>query len=178
MTAVTLALELQGGRPRDSATSTRAAAGPPGSCQRGGSHRGRASPSGRGGANGATLCEGHPRWPCHKRAIHSGPERSRAGNHGQLRSSLGLQCSPPSQVTAAPDWLWEEGVGQSVERWATRCPRPGRRLPQAVEPRGSVTVGAGPGTTPLLPRTSFNYAAPWTVGCIERMDKARALALA
>jgi hypothetical protein len=80
-----------------------AAASPAGSCPRGGGHRGRASPSGRGGANGATACEGHPRWPCHKRAIHSGPEQSRADNHGQPRSSLDLHHSLPSQITAAPE---------------------------------------------------------------------------
>ena len=57
----------------------------------------------RGGANDAAVCEGHPRWPCHHRAIHSGPERSRADNHGQPRSSLDLRRSPPSQVTAAAE---------------------------------------------------------------------------
>jgi hypothetical protein len=41
------------------------AASPPDSCPRGGGHPRRASPSGRGRANGATVCEGHPRWPCH-----------------------------------------------------------------------------------------------------------------
>jgi hypothetical protein len=43
------------------------------------------------------------RRPCHKRAIHSSPERSRADNHGQPRSRLDLRRSPSSQVTAAPD---------------------------------------------------------------------------
>jgi hypothetical protein len=45
----------------------------------------------------------HPRRPCHKRAIHSSPERSRADNHGQPRSSFDLRRSPSSRVTAAPD---------------------------------------------------------------------------
>jgi hypothetical protein len=45
----------------------------------------------------------HPRRPCHKRAIHSGPERSGADNHGQPLSRLDLRRSPSSQVTAAPD---------------------------------------------------------------------------
>jgi hypothetical protein len=49
-------------------------------CPRGGGHRERALPSGQGGANGATVCERHPYRPCHKRAIHSGPERSPADN--------------------------------------------------------------------------------------------------
>jgi hypothetical protein len=85
----------------------------PGSCPRDGGHRGRASPSGRGGANGATVCEGYPRWPCHKRAIHSGPCRSTADNHGQPRSSLDLRRSPPSQVTAAAELALGAG-GQSA----------------------------------------------------------------
>jgi hypothetical protein len=79
------------------------AASPPGSCPRGGGHRGQASPSGRGGANGATVCEGHPHRPCHRRAIHSGLERSRADNHGQPRSSLDLRHSLSSQVAILPD---------------------------------------------------------------------------
>jgi hypothetical protein len=87
------------------------ATSPPDSCPRGGGHRRRASPSGRGGANDATVYEGHPRWPCHKRAIHSSPERSRADNHGQPRSSLHLRRSPSSQVAAAPDLALGAGGG-------------------------------------------------------------------
>jgi hypothetical protein len=76
-------------------------------------NRGRASPSGRGRANGATVCDGHPRWPCHKRAIHSGSGRYRADNHGQPRSDLDLRCSPPSQVAAAAELALGAG-GRSV----------------------------------------------------------------
>jgi hypothetical protein len=35
-----------------------------------------------------------PRRPCHERAIHSGPDRSRADNHGQHHRSLDLRRSP------------------------------------------------------------------------------------
>jgi hypothetical protein len=45
----------------------------------------------------------HPRRPCHKRAIHSSPERSPADNHGQPRSSIELRDSTPSQVMIAAD---------------------------------------------------------------------------
>jgi catechol 2,3-dioxygenase-like lactoylglutathione lyase family enzyme len=34
------------------------------------------------GANGERLYEGRPRRPCHQRAIHSRPDRSRTDNHG------------------------------------------------------------------------------------------------
>jgi hypothetical protein len=44
-----------------------------------------------------------PRRPCHKRAIHSSPDRSRADNHGQHHDVLDLGRSRSSQVTAAPD---------------------------------------------------------------------------
>jgi hypothetical protein len=50
-----------------------------------------ASPSDQGRANGATVGEGHPHRPCHKRAIHSGPERSRADNHGAA-STCAVLC--------------------------------------------------------------------------------------
>jgi hypothetical protein len=87
-------------RPDGTGSGSRAAFA---ACQRCSGRRGRASPSGRGGADGATVCKGHPRWPCHKRAIHSGPDRFRADNHEQRQSFLDLRRSPSSQVIAAPD---------------------------------------------------------------------------
>jgi hypothetical protein len=64
---------------------------------------GRASPNGYGEPTARPGYRHHPRPPCHKCAIHSGPDRSRADNHGQQRSSLDLRRSPPSQVTAAAE---------------------------------------------------------------------------
>jgi hypothetical protein len=46
---------------------------------------------------------GHPHWPCHKRAIHSGPDRSRADNYGQRRSGRDLHRSLPAQAEILPD---------------------------------------------------------------------------
>jgi hypothetical protein len=59
----------------------------------------------------AARCEHRrPRRPCHKRAIHSSPDRSRADNHGQNRNVLELGRSRSSQVTAAPDLALQAGV--------------------------------------------------------------------
>jgi hypothetical protein len=44
-----------------------------------------------------------PSRPCHKRAIHSGPDRAAADNHGQCQSGLDLRRSASSQVTTLPD---------------------------------------------------------------------------
>ena len=48
-----------------------------------------------GGANNATGYLGSSSRPCHKRAIHSGLDRSRADNHGQHQTSLDLRRSHP-----------------------------------------------------------------------------------
>jgi hypothetical protein len=58
--------------------------------------------------------QGRPQRPCHKRAIHSSPERSRADNHGQRQSCCDLRRSPPSQVTIWPDLALGAG-GHMVE---------------------------------------------------------------
>ena len=91
-----------------------AAASPPGSWPRGDGHRGRASLFAQGGANGPTVWEGPPRWSCHKRAIHSSPERSRADNHGQHEGGLDLRRSLPSQVRNMADLALGAG-GHLVE---------------------------------------------------------------
>jgi hypothetical protein len=57
----------------------------------------------KAGANGTRDIQGHPRQPCHQRAIHNGPDRSRAVNHGQRHSDLNLRRSPSSQVTILAD---------------------------------------------------------------------------
>ena len=56
-----------------------------------------------------------PEWPCHQRAIHSGPDRSRADNHGQHPSALDLRCSLASQVTTAPDLALQQVVSGTVQ---------------------------------------------------------------
>jgi hypothetical protein len=66
-----------------------------------------------------------PRRPCHKRAIHSSPERSRADNHGQPRSSLDLRRSHPRRCPAATDLAL--GAGGH----ACRGSDPAQRLPPA-----------------------------------------------
>jgi hypothetical protein len=76
---------------------------PCGACPRGGGCRGWASPYGQGSADGATEYQGHPRHPCHYRATHNSPERSRPDNHGQPRSSLSLRPFASPQVGPAPD---------------------------------------------------------------------------
>jgi hypothetical protein len=45
----------------------------------------------------------HHRRPCHQRAIHSGPDRSPADNHGQRRISFDLRAFRPPQVKRALD---------------------------------------------------------------------------
>jgi hypothetical protein len=88
-----------------------AAASPPGSCQRCGGRRGLASPR-RSGWEPAPPSARHrrARRPCHQRAIHSGPRRSQADNHGQHPSALDLRRSLASQVTTAPDLALQAGV--------------------------------------------------------------------
>ena len=41
--------------------------------------------------------------PCHKRAIHTGHDRSQVDNHGQRRSSLSRRCLLAEQVAVPPD---------------------------------------------------------------------------
>ena len=59
-----------------------AAASPPGSCPRGGGHRGRASPSTRAGNRYLQVRASSFSPACHPRAISSGHERYVAVNHG------------------------------------------------------------------------------------------------
>jgi hypothetical protein len=56
----------------------------------------------------------HPRRPCHKRAIHSSPERSPADSHGQHQGGLDLRRFPSLQVITAPDLALGAG-GRLVE---------------------------------------------------------------
>jgi hypothetical protein len=49
------------------------------------------------------------RRPCHYRAIHNGPDRSPADNHGQHHSGLDQRRSLPSQVTTPPDLALQAG---------------------------------------------------------------------
>jgi hypothetical protein len=69
-----------------------------GPCQHSRRRRGRASPCGRVGAYVARPCERRPHQP----AIHSGPDQSRADNHGHSPSGLNLHHSLHSQVTISP----------------------------------------------------------------------------
>jgi hypothetical protein len=55
---------------------------------------------------------GCPTRPCHKRAIHSGLDRSRADNNGQRKGGLDLQSSSPSQVMIPPELALQAGVSQ------------------------------------------------------------------
>jgi hypothetical protein len=92
-----------------------AAASPPGSCPRGGGHRGRAAPYGQGGANGATdWYRRHPGLPCHQRAIHSGLDRCRAVTHGQQHGGFHRCRSMSSQAAILPD-LALQARGRLVE---------------------------------------------------------------
>jgi hypothetical protein len=57
-------------------------------------------------------CRAHerrPRWSCHYRAIHSGPDRSPADTHGQCHGCLNLRPSFPPQVTALSDLALQQG---------------------------------------------------------------------
>jgi hypothetical protein len=86
------------------------AASPPGSCPRGGGHRGQASPSGRGGANGATVCEiilAGRATSVPFAAVMAGPERT-TRNNPEAVSTCAVLSSRRSQ--SCPIWLWEHGV--------------------------------------------------------------------
>jgi hypothetical protein len=67
-----------------------AAASPPGSCQRGGGHRGRASPCSELEAVAARCGASSFSPPCHPRAISSGHQRYPAESHGQSEEAVGL----------------------------------------------------------------------------------------
>ena len=77
-------LTSHGGDRRCGVRASPAAASPPGSCPRGGGHQGRASPSGRGGGNGATVCEvilAGRATSVPFTAVLNGPERITTDNH-------------------------------------------------------------------------------------------------
>jgi hypothetical protein len=90
------------GRPRPDGTEGRCRAAFA-ACQRCGGHRGRTSPYDQAGSQRHDRLPGQPDRPCHYRAIHKSPERSRADNHGQRQRGLDQRRSPSSQVTAEPD---------------------------------------------------------------------------
>ena len=72
--------------------------------------------------NGATGYRRHPRRPCHKRAIHSSPERSSADTHGQLRSSPTCAVPHPRRSQQRPIWLCKQGgmTSQSADHRSRR----------------------------------------------------------
>jgi hypothetical protein len=76
--------------------------------------------------NGATGYRRHPRRPCHKRAIHSSPERSSADTHGQLRSSPTCAVPHPRRSQQRPIWLCKQVIVPTGHKTALRYPASGR----------------------------------------------------
>ena len=60
---------------------------------------------------------GHPRQPCHYRAIHNGRERSQEDTHGQSHGRHYLRRSFSYQVATLPDLAWQVS-GRLVEACA------------------------------------------------------------
>jgi hypothetical protein len=91
-----------------------AAANPPGSCLRGGGHRGRPHRTVGVELNarldtGVILGGRATSVP-----FHSGPYRSSADNHGQRRSTIDLRGFIPPQVTMSPDLALGAGGRRSA----------------------------------------------------------------
>jgi hypothetical protein len=114
--------------------------------------RGRAIPFARVGASGATLDQGRTHRPCHQRAIHSGPDRSPADNHGQRRSSPDLRDFTPPQVTIPPPDLALGARGRLVEA-CIGLAVPGRPIGPWSRRTGAPEASAtGRDRTPMLKR--------------------------
>jgi hypothetical protein len=91
----------------------------------------RASPYGQGGAD-ASAVPGHPRWPCHERAGHSGPEREPIARD-----------SPPDRATIGEGPPPRSRGGQPWSGWPRQtAPRPG----PAPLPAASRSVNSSRGT--------------------------------
>jgi hypothetical protein len=143
---------------------TPAAASPPGSCPRGGAHRGRASPYGQGGAKGRVRYPASSRRPCHKRAIHSSPERSPSDNHGQPRTTT-EQPRPAPFAILAGDSSARTGFGSrghgstNAQTWTSHHPAPSPGEPiSAVGSRGPIVLSVQLGHT-YRNGCSFNRCA-------------------
>jgi hypothetical protein len=110
---------------------------------------GRTSPAVEVGTVSSTLCQGRPRRPCHQRAIHTSPERSRADNHGQRHGGLDLAGSLPLQVAILADLAWEQVISWSRLASALPCPA-GRSISGRGGPerrRRPRPDGTGPSST-------------------------------
>jgi hypothetical protein len=85
------------------------AASPPGSCPRGGGHRGRASLCDQGGTKRRNRIPESSSAAVPLAAIHSGHGQSRADNQEQPRSSLDLRCSPAAGHNPARSGFGSKG---------------------------------------------------------------------